>query len=595
MDNLIKPFDIFGEKAPRNNYAPQLQQINNNICQGNALMQNYANYIDTRLNEAMQKKKKKCISHMIVTTNMGEIKFAYIYDDKTADLYPYIYNYYGNWRVFRLKFKKTEQKKEYFAIQFETMQQLIFGEIKKYSVEGLYTHFVGAEVKFNSDIAEGIRKKTLFETFEPLIKNCIDEYKIPELAGWYNNDFLFASIYPYRNMSDLPKLPIMEKEFNIVSYPNGAIKYIKSILEISQYKHRIIVLLIPLIGILSSFFASEGIEKMAFNFVCLNKKYSLFLPKLFQVFNRNLSEVFCLDSSEKEIREKLMGCNDEVVMIDIMNDCGTAYQKKKSERAAQKITEKMTFYGNTAFNIQREVNSTLIILNHTIMKFPTVLNLFVDDDFFCEKSKIEDAVKEKYIDAFFTEFVRFIQENINETRRKIQKMKYENSDNKKLESIVIAWEIFTWFCDSEGIDLEMILQLPHKINFNEIYAEEFESGDLMEAFVKIVRSEIKQWKVIQKNRKVDADFVSISCFYDDEYLYLPTKIFDRMLGKNGYLPKKFNILSALKEKEILKTNVEGLSCRFQVNGQRFETYKFRISFFNKPGYPDIISLGKEEK
>ena len=150
-----------------------------------------------------------------------------------------------------------------------------------------------------------------------------------------------------------------------------------------------------------------------------------------------------------------MGCNDEVVMIDIMNDCGTAYQKKKSERAAQKITEKLTLYGNTAFNIQREVNSTLVILNHTIMEFPNVLNIFVDDEFFCEKSKIEDAVREKYIDAFFTEFVRFIQENINETRRKIQKMKYENSDNKKLESIVIAWEIFTWFCDSEGFEVRL--------------------------------------------------------------------------------------------------------------------------------------------
>lgn len=288
-----------------------------------------------------------------------------------------------------------------------------------------------------------------------------------------------------------------------------------------------------------------------------------------------------------------MGCNDEVVMIDIMNDCGTAYQKKKSERAAQKITEKLTLYGNTAFNIQREVNSTLVILNHTIMEFPNVLNIFVDDEFFCEKSKIEDAVREKYIDAFFTEFVRFIQENINETRRKIQKMKYENSDNKKLESIVIAWEIFTWFCDSEGIDLEMILQLPHRINFNEIYSEEFDSGDLMEAFVKIVRSEIKHWKVIEKNRKVDADFVRISCFYDDEYLYLPTKIFDRMLGKNGYLPKKFEILSLLKDMEALKTNADGLSCRLQINGQRFEAYKFKRDMFEKPGFADVITLGKE--
>lgn len=278
---VIKPFYFNDEKSPNRDYTTQLMQINNNVCQGNALMQNYANYIDARLDEAMQKKKKKCISHMIATANDGEIKLVYVYDDNTATDKTLILNHFGNWKIFRLVFEKTEQEKDYFVIFLGSREKPIFGEVKKCTAEGLNSYFTCAEVKFNADVTEGIRKKALFETFGAQILNCIYEYKIPELAGWNGNDFVDAHNYYFRKVPNLPKLPVMKKKFHFVHNPMGAKKYIESTLEIRQYRHRIIALLIPLIGILSSFYVVEEIKKNAFNFVCLNKKISLFLPKLF--------------------------------------------------------------------------------------------------------------------------------------------------------------------------------------------------------------------------------------------------------------------------------------------------------------------------
>lgn len=588
---MIKPFSVYEQAIANTNYSAQLSEINHNVCQGNDLMKNYVKYVDIRLDDVIRKKKKSCLSHMIAIGNNGEILLVYVYDDNSTNAEVLFLNYFGKWKISRLVFEKTEQKKEYFVIFFETVKKAIFGEITKITPDRLNSYFIRAGVRFNSKIAENIRKKALFETFGPQIKECISEYKIPELAGWYNHNFMHAANCPFRNEVDLPKLPIMKKIFSIVDDFERAKKYIESIIGIRQYKNRIAVLIVPLMGILSSLLLEEKVNRVNFNFVCLNTQNSRFLVRLFQIFNRSLTEVINLEISDKEIKNKLLQINDEVVVIDMINDNGTAYQKKKKENNAYKIIEKMSMYETTDFNIRRQINAVLVILNHTVIEFQTVLNLFVDDEFYCDKFKIEDALKEQYLEAFFTVFIMFIQQNMQETKRKIRNLKRQYAVDTKVEAIAMTWELLEWFCSAEGIDLKMTLQLPNKINFIEIFAEEFEG--LEEAFVKIVRGEIKHWKVIQKNKKVNADIVSASCFYDDEYLYIPTKIFDRMIGKNGYLPKKFEILSMLKDKGGLKTNAEGLSCRLQVDGQRFETYKFKIQIFNKLGFPDIIDLGKE--
>lgn len=590
---MIKPFTVYGNNIGNYDHTQQLAEINYNVCQGNLLLQDYRNYVAKRLDEATCKKKKSCLSRMISMTNAGEIMLTEYFDNNSIKSEPFILNIRGGWKIFRVKFEKTKQEKEYFEIFFEISQKRIFGKIAKNTAEGLYRYFICEGIIFNNKIAEGTIKKVLFQTFGPQIENCSIEHKIPELAGWNFGYFMHALNNPFTKGNDIPKLPVLQKEFVIVNDIKRIEKYLESLRGIRQWKNRVILLLIPFLGILSSIFNEVEIEKVCFNFVCLNVENSRFLTRLFQIFNRSTCELINLDRTDKEIRTKLLQSNDEVVMLDAISENGTAYQKKKVEGNIKRIVEKICFHGSSAFDMQREISAQLVIFNNSVLIHSKVFNLFVDDDFFCDRLDIEIALREKSLEAFFTGFIRFVEGNMDETRRKIRKLERLLPVDINEKSIVMAWEILRWFCIAEGIDLENMIQLPNKIDFTDFFAEEFEPDDLMESFVKIVRREIKHWKISMKTQKIDSNYVGNSCFYDLEYLYIPTKIFDRMLGSNGYLQQKPKILSELRNRKGLKTNVEGMSCRLQINQQRFEVYIFKIEIFNKPGFPDIISLGKE--
>lgn len=82
--------------------------------------------------------------------------------------------------------------------------------------------------------------------------------------------------------------------------------------------------------------------------------------------------------------------------------------------------------------------------------------------------------------------------------------------------------------------------------------------------------------------------------YDSDYLWLPRKVFDRILEGTAIERQKNQILMIAKKKRLLFTDAEGLSKRLNIGGG-IETYKFRRDTFNSPGLTDIVALGKENE
>lgn len=92
-----------------------------------------------------------------------------------------------------------------------------------------------------------------------------------------------------------------------------------------------------------------------------------------------------------------------------------------------------------------------------------------------------------------------------------------------------------------------------------------------------------------KNRNIK--YTKNALYFDENWLYIPTKVLDEMLKHGGVLSEKLNILYTLKKAGKLKCDQDGLSKKVQVESQRSEYYSISKGFFNKPGIPSIVDLG----
>lgn len=116
--------------------------------------------------------------------------------------------------------------------------------------------------------------------------------------------------------------------------------------------------------------------------------------------------------------------------------------------------------------------------------------------------------------------------------------------------------------------------------------------DLIGDFVNIVRKEVIRFSVRMKNHEAGDEK---DIFYNDEFLWIPTKILHQMLVNCGAEREKNQFLEKLRRDGKMITDDGGLSRKLQVAGKRFETYQFRRELFNSPGLVDIAELGGETR
>lgn len=571
----------------------QVQQINAGVQQNNQALNNYVTEIEKKI-QALEKSKRRSLESVFIAVQTnGTVLLVYAYDSGDTEGKVLATNLIGNWKIYRLKFKKTEQKSEKFAIVFPNTSIYIVGNFKKNSGAGLFDYFVKAGVVFNPLLKDKEIKKALFTTFSPLIENCRNVLEIPELAGWYRQKFIHADNYLFDQRSDFPDLPIFEKHFPIAKKEGSTLKdYLHLMCKIKNCRDRIVLIELPIIGMLTSLFVQSGMMPSFYvNLIFLDDTNRDIFVKFTQIFNRDMTEIVRADANDTELRKELLRYNDEVLILDASRENLSQYQKKKIHNNVKRIKEKI-LENSISYGIQQPINVALMILNVSAECGKQALNLFIDKNFFRDADEMDEIYQSPEIDGFIHGFIDFVQTHFDEVVGIIEKFKNLEID-KRTRSLEAAFEILTYYSKSVGIDLIQEAQLPKNIDFEVFFDDIFDTEDLLEIFKRIVRKEIGHFTLFEKGKGNSEK--KMACFFNTDNLWIHPQILDRILGKNGILPLKLQILSRAKESGALKTDGEGLTRRLQIYGSRSEFYQFSKDFFNEFGMTDIIDLGKEDE
>lgn len=343
---MIKPFYTGGyeqaQLCQNQQILEHVQAINMNMQQNNQALQEYARVVDKKLQTLERNKKRSLENVFIAVQNDGIVLLVSAYDNGDTEGETLSNVLTGNWMIYRLKFNKTEQKKEKFLLSFPDSGLYIIGNLRKNTEAGIYDYFVKAVVVFNPQIKTAKVKKALYTTFSPLIENCRNVMEIPELAGWYEQKFIHADNYWFTQRSDFPELPILKKHFqNFAKNELYLENYFRLMRGICNYRDRAVLMALPVMGMMSTVFAQKGIFQSFFvNVVFLGEGDRNVFVKLTQIFNREITEIVRADANDAELRKELLKYNDEVLIVDASRENLSQYQKKKIGNNVKRIREK---------------------------------------------------------------------------------------------------------------------------------------------------------------------------------------------------------------------------------------------------------------
>lgn len=292
------------------------------------------------------------------------------------------------------------------------------------------------------------------------------------------------------------------------------------------------------------------------------------------------------DWNMAQLKENLISCNDEILIVDAFQTLGNVYQKNKIKENVEKIRKKICEEKTRFYDINREINCALVVMNTEILH-GNAINIFVTEDIFEDVSSVENLLNGKCVEAFLNCFVEFSENNLGTIRRIIRKNRTSCKD-RRYGLFQSSWQILRMFWQEEGVDFCKALYLPDEIDW-EKYVSEILEEDVMDIFVNTIRKEISNVQVLRKERFTTYDENII--YFDDLWLFVPTKVLNEMLKRSGLLSEKRNILYFLRKNENLKCDCEGLSKKVQIGNERREFYIISRSLFDKPGMPSIVDLG----
>lgn len=570
-----------------------LRMLDTNVNCTQQQMREYLNITEKRIQAATRKRRKSLVNQFMAAKSDGEIMLVDVYNDGSQEARKMILNVCGEWKVYRIHFSKIEQQEEKFAIFFPSNRYWIIGNVNKSNGKYLYEYFIRAGIVFNSEIRKSQIQEALFKQFAPQIDNSCDRMEITELAGWNNNRYLFAENFIYSGRKDFPELPILYKSFRYIEKADKYFtEYFTAIQNIKRWQDRLLIMMYPVIGVLSSVLAEEGIKNMCYmNLVLLESFEKEALMQFFQIFNRGTNHAIMADLNDKNLREELQKVNDEVFIVDAAVGKDSVYRKKKGEENVKKIIEKLC-KNSSSFDIQRKINAALVIFNDSVIAEKRACNIFVTKEFIKDERKMSEALRSNAMSAFLSSFISYAERHMEDIRSIMRKYKNEETDEKK-RLLMVTWEIIAnGFWESEGVDLAQEAKFPIQIDFDSLCENPYDSDSLLDILIQVVRKEIFHFYILEKRQGVVSR--DLACYYQENNLWIPPQILDRMLSRNGMLPQKLQILSELKSENVIHTDADGLTRRIQINGKRFEAYQFRRDFFNKPGWVDIVDLGKGE-
>lgn len=118
-------------------------------------------------------------------------------------------------------------------------------------------------------------------------------------------------------------------------------------------------------------------------------------------------------------------------------------------------------------------------------------------------------------------------------------------------------------------------------------------SDLEELIIRIIRSRMKNFYILKK--EYGFDYIENCCYYDENYLWIPVKIFKDMMDEGNLSGDDSKMqLIEWKNQKVLIPDDKGLTYRLRfAQGKSLQTYCFKKSLFNSEFDAPIEELGKE--
>lgn len=570
----------------------EMGYMNAQIGQGNAIMQQGFQEIQRSISQVKRKQRKSLLNTSVAVMQNGEIALTEIYDDGSRNLQPLVLNVRGNWRVYRIKFRYVESKKEYFAIHFSESGFWIIGDIAKNTEGGLYDYFIRGNVKFASNLSKSKIKRALFEKFGPEIDLCRDTFMLPELAGWNGEYFVTAENFAFPLTKDFPDLPVLRKHFDFFVAEDGSfVRYVQVFKDIKNANLRAVLSVFPLAALTASVFAEEDCPiPVILNFLPEDERFLEIIGGFFQIFNRHKVKFIPMDDASMNISKFITEAKDEIVCLSSpYYSSMEAYRRRKVTENFEKVISSY-FHPSSTISRAETPAHAIIFVSDRMIKNKNVLNIFVEESAIDNFEKIGVALSGSTIPEVFTAFIFFVQNNLALVRNLISAGK--TGEDPKQEFGKILRRLIVKF--GEFVDFDFLKELNiDQVDFGSLFIEDEVSEDNLSDILKnLIRKEIVHFTA--KNKKTADSLQSTLIYFDEDTVWISPQILRIMLGKNGLLPQKIRILHEAREKGMLITDIEGYTRRMQVGGKRVEMYQFRRKALNISGAAEIIDLSKED-
>lgn len=156
-----------------------------------------------------------------------------------------------------------------------------------------------------------------------------------------------------------------------------------------------------------------------------------------------------------------------------------------------------------------------------------------------------------------------------------------------------VFEIYARYWRRKGVEIQQILKIPEEIVWDEILYDFIdEEEEILEEFVRAVRKNIKNYYAIKKGKMTE--YRRNAIYFSDEFLWIPTDIFNEILEKEVISLYRNDILLLLKENDDILADENGYSRKTIVSKTQFEAYKIRISVFDKLGMTHVLDLARRK-
>lgn len=534
-----------------------------------------------------KKRKAKKVSTTIAE-KAGDLAAVTNYDDGQMRIVRLLMNVTGVGKITVVTFPEEYCQCEIADISFDCGGRHVVFPLPTTGAK-LYRAFLEAGIYFQGFFSESEIAKMLAKYYLPRLRGEPRILFIP-LAGWEGDKFSTAMDLTWLEDQKgevhdaLRKIPLSRKFLQEKLASSVDLRFYIGVLKcFKDMRIRFLLLVQPFLAIISSVL-DEVVPIPCLNIIA-EGRIRQNIQYLLQTFERNKPRIYNAAESHKKIQEILATVRDETVSFAAdSSDFMTAYQQKKIRQNVECIIAILQGQQMLEPPYMRKVTAGGVLFSNYKIPDDRLITLYITEDDVHENFFEISKFDEKDVPGrAFAAFVGFAENFMSKIRKRLKEKRWNTE-----EILGFIFQLLEEMFQEKGVRLSQEMNL----NFQKIIANlrDETADDESEIFRKIMRREIQELVVVEKCRADYADMAMI--YYSEDFLWIPSELFDLILRKNHMLASRKKILYELKEKGAIVADC-GLTKRIQIAKKRFESVQFRRDFFTKTGEVEIINLGME--